>query len=1028
MLQGENTDVGEPVTCIATATDPHEATGTSSAPVEVLNTPPMIHLVTLSSAAPRVGDDLTCGVEAEDADHEPLETHFEWSTGQTTATITLTAENTTVGEPLTCSVTVTDPHGASVEADEAVIVANSPPSVVEIDVAPPEARVGESVTCSALGSDPDEEPLDYHFEWSNGFVGSELTLTAENSTPGVPLLCTATVTDPHGATASDSASALTQGTPPGIDHVAISPPANIVGGELICSAEASDPDGGSVSLSYEWSTGQPGQTLVLQGSNTVVNEPVTCFVTATDDWGLTDTQTSQAIVLNSPPIVHSVSIAPNEAPVGEEIFCEVVASDPDEEPLTTTYAWSTGATTSSIVLTADDADVGEEVFCTATVSDPHGETDSGVGSATMLNSEPTITSLEILPSEARVDEMVECRAEAEDPDGDTLDYAYSWSNGESGPFLVLTAGNSTPHTEIACTVEVSDGNGGVDEETTHLAVLNTNPVIEQTQVTPSAAQVGEIVQCSASGFDPDGGGVAFEVVWSNGHTGATQTLQGSDTIPNQVVTCEVTATDDFGGVATGTAEVMVLNTPPQLLTVQVSPSVARVGQTLQCSATASDADEEPLSIHYSWSTGAVGSSLPVTADNSSVGSEITCQAMVEDPHGATDSRSDAAMIENTPPGAPEVRFSPSAPYAGQALTCEVTSPSFDADNHDVSYGFEWFVNDMPYFGAMTAEASSTVPGADVTTDQHWECIVTPWDGYDNGDPAYIEVVIDPPPCQNGALRYTDETCGSYGEAFWVEQCWDGEWEDHGCGSSRFHVTSSITASAGAYPPGVMSPRQTVFSARISSDFSMGFPFGPFSCSANPDVIGCTDLSWILDDSDYLFFGQFDYSENMPITEIMVTTGHEYCDGFFFTDCPTPCEGGPGGPGDPGDPGDPWDPGFPIINSSSTSICTRPDSTLSFHGFDGVVYTLSASHDLFLDTHLPIVLNQATLSSYDRTQYFSYFPLWSSIQTNFSGFIDVAWEPAECEATMEREAESSSCVNGMVNQVCQGGMWVDDGCI
>jgi hypothetical protein len=180
--------------------------------------------------------------------------------------------------------------------------------------------------------------------------------------------------------------------------------------------------------------------------------------------------------------------------------------------------------------------------------------------------------------------------------------------------------------------------------------------------------------------------------------------------------------------------------------VTVSPPVAQVGATLACDATASDLDGEIPSIAYGWSDGTLGATLVVSAENSTPGEPLTCKATATDAAGAKEwLKSIEVPVYNTVPGTPSLSLSPSAPEAGEALTCAVSTPAFDADEEELTYEFSWKVDGVAYLLASTSDLHSVVPASDVGFDEEWICTVQAFDALTSGDPTSVTVTTAPPP-------------------------------------------------------------------------------------------------------------------------------------------------------------------------------------------------------------------------------------------------------------------------------------------
>ena len=64
------------------------------------------------------------------------------------------------------------------------------------------------------------------------------------------------------------------------------------------------------------------------------------------------------------------------------------------------------------------------------------------------------------------------------------------------------------------------------------------------------------------------------------------------------------------------------------------------------------------------------------------------------------------------------------------------SGSSDADGHNVSYSYAWYLN-----GALTANVTAAINAADTSKGEIWTARVTPNDGYHDGQYAKASVLI-----------------------------------------------------------------------------------------------------------------------------------------------------------------------------------------------------------------------------------------------------------------------------------------------
>ena len=121
-------------------------------------------------------------------------------------------------------------------------------------------------------------------------------------------------------------------------------------------------------------------------------------------------------------------------------------------------------------------------------------------------------------------------------------------------------------------------------------------------------------------------------------------------------------------------------------------------------------------------------------------------------------------ISNSPPTAPGVSISPTAPEPEDDLRCQVDTASFDDDGDFVTYAYAWYRN-----GSLTPDITNVLDASLTANGDVWECVVTPNDGEDNGTAAsatvsIVDVTPPDPPVFDTPVRYTnDETVGLEGD-------------------------------------------------------------------------------------------------------------------------------------------------------------------------------------------------------------------------------------------------------------------------
>jgi hypothetical protein len=226
-----------------------------------------------------------------------------------------------------------------------------------------------------------------------------------------------------------------------------------------------------------------------------------------------------------------------------------------------------------------------------------------VGSCTLLNKAPVISSLEAEKSSLGATESCEIRVLACDPDGDELSYEWQASGGDvsgQGQVAMWTAPYSPDTYDV--TVRVSDGRGGEAEMQLSLDVIpNSPPVIEGLTAQRTEANRAEaiVIECLAS--DAEGDSLTYTWLATGGSfygTGPVTAWEAPLVLGTYDVTIRVS--DGRGGEAEMQLSLDVIpNSPPVIESLMPAQWVVMFGNSTEITCTASDPDGDTLS--YSWS-------------------------------------------------------------------------------------------------------------------------------------------------------------------------------------------------------------------------------------------------------------------------------------------------------------------------------------------------------------------------------------------------------------------------------------------
>ncbi|MBK9256012.1 MAG: T9SS type A sorting domain-containing protein [Saprospiraceae bacterium] len=315
---------------------------------------------------------------------------YIWNTGATTSSITVNPASTT-----TYSVTTTDVNGCTGIAVKTVIVNPLPIAVITGGTT---ICLGESTTLTASGGT--------NYVWSNGAITSAITIS-----PLITTTYTVTVNDGNNCSATTSVMVTVNPLPT----------PQITGSSEICigSTGTLTASGG---VSYVWSTGA-----VTTSINVTPAITTTYTVTATDSNGCTGVA-SNALTVNPLPIA---TISGNNAVCLGSSITLIVAGG-------VSYTWSTGETTSSIIVSP----VTQTTY-TVTVTDANG----------CISSTSKTVNINALPIVSISGNNNICEGETAIITA-TGGVSYIWSNGS------LTASISVnPSTSTTYTVTATDVNG-----------------------------------------------------------------------------------------------------------------------------------------------------------------------------------------------------------------------------------------------------------------------------------------------------------------------------------------------------------------------------------------------------------------------------------------------------------------------------------------------------------------------------------------------------------------------------------------
>ncbi len=435
---------------------------------------------------------------------------YLWSNGATSQTINVTASET-------FTVTVTNGGGCS---------ATSAPVTVTVQPNPAVNVTGPSAACTSATLTAD--PGFASYLWSNGATTQSTSVTTTGS-------YTVTVTDGNGCSATSAPKSVTITTPPAV---------TITGAVVAC--DNATLDAGSGFASYLWSNGATTQTINVTSTGTY-------SVTVTDATGCSGSD-SHAVTINTTP-------TGNITPGGPTTFCDG-GSVTLTAPAGTSWLWSNGAVTQSIVVTAAG---------TFTVS----TTNSG---CTAISAPVTVNVLP-LPTPVITGPAGACTNANLDAGPGWA--SYLWSTGATTQTINVTASGTY-------SVTVTDGSG-CSGTAAHTISIDATPA---PVITEQQTGCNEYLLDAGPGFQ--------SYLWSTGAT--TQTITVSLGPP----TYSVTVTNAGGCTGSDSHTILIPPAPSPL-----PPTITPFGPTTFCEGGSVKLVASPAGT-YLWSNGATTPFIIVT--------------------------------------------------------------------------------------------------------------------------------------------------------------------------------------------------------------------------------------------------------------------------------------------------------------------------------------------------------------------------------------------------------------------------------
>jgi hypothetical protein len=493
----------------------------------IFDAPPVMTVTSEVTLAPSLS---SMGVDPEGV---PVTLLWSWSLGGLEAATGINAVDASVtekGQRWLVSVVASDGFHESDPASVIIDVVNQVPSVIEVGTQPDQARVGDSLLCSASLLDFDGDSW-VEYAWFVGDVwvgdGPFYRVGMGGESRGADLRCEATAVDDVGVSEPLGASVVVVNAPPRILGVSLGAGVPRAGDRLSCEVlGAIDDDQDPVEVTLRWSvngaTSGYGETF---DGTFVAGDVVSCAATAFDGIERGPEVGASVVVANAAPQVFDVTVTPSDPQVGETAACGYRVVDRDRDDPDVFAVWTRDGVPLAQgfrYLVTDRDPVGTTLRCEITAVDAAGATATGAADAAVRNTPPTLNSVTIAPTSPRSDSLLVAVANGGDVNRQALAWRYVWSvdgvvvsDGPEGS-LHPAFGAFARGDVVQVWVEVSDGLATASATSLEVQIGNALPTAPGVALIPEQPVPGErlICQWETPAYDADGDALTYVVTWT----------------------------------------------------------------------------------------------------------------------------------------------------------------------------------------------------------------------------------------------------------------------------------------------------------------------------------------------------------------------------------------------------------------------------------------------------------------------------------------------------------------------------------
>jgi hypothetical protein len=274
---------------------------------------------------------------------------------------------------------------------------------------------------------------------------------------------------------------------------------------------------------------------------------------------------------------------------------------------------------------------------------------------------------------------------------------------------------------------------------------NSAPAALQVSITPGSPTTSDDLAAEISGelVDPDGDEVAWDHTWyldGQARPDLTElTVPAELTAKGQSWKLFVLPSDGRVDGPPSEASVVVLNTPPVVTEVALTPADPQEADTINAAASAEDADGDAYVFHYTWTVDRAvaleGSQSWLDGEHFDKGQEVSVSVSASDGDDQGESlEAIPVTVRNTAPSVEGAVVDPQEIYEASTVSC-LGQGWQDDDGDAEGYQIVWYVDD-----AALALTSATLTGEHFDKGQRVGCSLVPDDGEALGDEERADAV------------------------------------------------------------------------------------------------------------------------------------------------------------------------------------------------------------------------------------------------------------------------------------------------